>query len=398
MVFFRRRPPQTVTLQPLTPPEGASYLAAISLREALSTPGFVGKLSALGHWWPNSRLARTLARYSNRDGDLLAGGMALTILISITAALTVALTLFMAILGNYPALQVSVFEAINNALPGLLKTPTSNGIVDPQDFIRTDIINLPNAIGLLIAAWTGLGVVGRLGRSIRAMFGVVTTPEMYLMTIVRNLIGALALLISIVAGSGIGLVIDLFGERLLHLLHIANYSLSDRLLTIASYAIPFIIHILVFWVVIRFVSGIRVPRRDLITGLIMMSAMALALRIIGAGVVASARGPVLATAATLVTLILWINIQMRLTLMIAAWMANPPRAIPINKPETLHFHETPNYVTMSVPTTLEWPRHEFTGELAPAPLPAKLPKDFAPYFGPKPGRTLKSWLFGPRER
>lgn len=400
MPLFRRKktPAPVVQVRPFTPPNGASYMSDITLKEALTTPGLLAKLQALGTWWPNSRLGRGLARYGNRDGDLLAGGMALTILISLTAALTVALTLFMAVLGNYPSLQEGVFAAINEALPGILKTGDGKGIIDPQDLVRTDIVNIPNAVGLLIAAWTGLGVVGKLGRSIRTMFGVVILPEAYIKTLLRSLLGAMALLVSVVVGSGIGLVVDLYGERLFALANLENSMVAQKALTALSYAIPFLIHMLVSWVLIRVVAGIRAPKYDLVVGLLVMSSVAILLRVLGAGLVASAKGPLLTTAATLVTLILWINLQMRMTLMVAAWMANPPRAVPVTAPEQMRFYETPNYVTMSDPATLAWPRHDFTGELEPAPEAPELPQDYQPYFGPEPRRTFKSWLLGPREK
>lgn len=387
-----------VEMPVMTPPEGAAYITPITLREALSEPGFFNKLKALGVWWPNSRLARTLARYGNRDGDLLAGGMALTILVSLTAALTVALTIFMAVLGNYPGLRTSVVDSIDATLPGVLTTAEKPGMIDPNDLVRTDIVNVTNIVALLIATWTGLGVVGKMGRSIRTMFGVVILPESFLKTQARNILGGLSLLISILLGSGIGFFIDLFGYRILDWLGLDSSLWSQILLNVTAYGLPFGIHIVVSWILIRLVAGIRPPKRDLVWGVLLMSAVALLLRILGTGVVASVKGPILAAAATLVTLILWINIQMRMTLMVSAWIANPPRAIPVSSPEETRFLETPNYVTMSEPHTLEWPRHEYTGEVAPAPKAPELPDSFEPYFGPKQRRTFLRWFFGAPEK
>lgn len=395
---MKSRNDAVVEMPTMTPPDGASYISPITLREALATPGVMAKLGALGLWWPNTRLARALARYGNRDGDLLAGGMALTILVSLTAALTVALTIFMAVLGNYPGLRTSVVESIDTVLPGVLTTPDKPGMINPDDLVRTDVVNMTNIIALLIATWTGLGVVGKMGRSIRTMFGVVILPESFLKTQARNILGGLALLISILLGSGIGFFIDIFGYRILDWLSLDSSLWSQLLLNLTAYGLPFGIHILVSWILIRLVAGIRPPKRDLVWGVILMAAIALLLRVLGTGVVASVKGPILAAAATLVTLILWINIQMRVTLMVSAWIANPPRAIPVTSPEETRFLETPNYVTMSEPHTLEWPRHEYTGEIAPAPKAPELPDNFEPYFDPKPRRTFLRWFFGAPEK
>lgn len=378
-------------------PVTASHLVAPSLREALSAPTVGEKLTQLMQWWPTTRLARTLERYFGVDGDLMASGLALTILISLTAALTVVWTIFMAVLGTYDEIREATLEAIASNLPGLIDTPSSPGLVNPDDLVSSSAWTPTSIVAFLVMAWTGTGLVGRLGRSLRTVFGLVVLPESIVKFYLRNLVGAIFLALALLLGVGVGLVVDVARDWLFGVLSIELTPLTGVLVWVVSLIVPFFVNMGVGFILIQVVAGIRPPKKDLLWGLVLMAAASTLLRVAGTSVVSSVSGPLLTTATTLVTLVLWINLQMRLTLMVAAWMANPPRALPISDPEHMRFEERPNYVTMSVPATLEWPRHMITGDLAPAPIPPSLPSSPLPFFDLKPARTLRSWLFGPSE-
>lgn len=91
------------------------------------------------------------------------------------------------------------------------------------------------------------------------------------------------------------------------------------------------------------------------------------LRQLGTRAVGSVRGPLLTSATAVLTLILWINLVMRVLLLVCAWMANPPRPVPVTTPDEVHFRDSPNFVTLSSPDTLDWPHQAVTGQVQPIP-------------------------------
>ncbi len=381
----------------MTSPTTADYLRERSFVEAISTPGFSDKLNALMEWWPTSRISRAVARYFGRDADLMASGLALTILVSLTAALTVGLTIFMALLGSHEELRNSIFDSINSAFPGLLSTATTDGLVDPEIFIAESAFTLTSIIAFLVMTWTGLSLVGRMGNALRMIFGIAVTPEAFHITLLRNLAGAMGLVLSLILASGLGIIVDFSDSHLLNFLGLGGSVVGAFLIRASSYIIPFIVHMWVGWLLIRVVAGIRVPSVDLRQGLILMAITSTLLRILGTGVVTSVSGPILATATTLITLVLWINVQMRATLFIAAWMANPPRPFPLSSVDEMRFTECPNYVTMSKPETLKWSFHELTGHLSPQATEDSIAELQFHTETQKKGRTFWKWLFGPSE-
>lgn len=341
-------------------------LASPTLCEVLGRAGLSAKVDGLGQWWKATRIARALARFTQSNGPLLTGGMALTTLVSLTAALTVAVTGFMLLLGDNEQLRSAFFSSIETVIPNLFITDDSpQGLVDPSVFILSDALSITGCVALIVMVWTTMGVVGQLGHSIRAMFSIGVLPGSPLTRIFRNALGAGSLAVGLVLSAGLSVVVTFAGDWLLESIGLTGTFVSTLLLRILTESVGFLMYILVTWMIIHVVAAVRVPRRDLVSGLIIIGAISMVLRILGTSVVGSVRGPLLATATTLITVVLWINLQVRVVLMVCAWMANPPRPFLPDRAVQMHFDETPNYVTLSAPHTLSWPHSVVSGEIMP---------------------------------
>ena len=78
------------------------------------------------------RLLRAFQRYGVAKGALLSGGIAYSAIFSIAAALTISITAFMAVLGSNEELRNTVFNGINDAMPGILQTEEDpSGLISP---------------------------------------------------------------------------------------------------------------------------------------------------------------------------------------------------------------------------------------------------------------------------
>ena len=345
-------------------PIDAPHLSGPSLLDTLRTPGPSAKVRALSDWWARSRVGRTLARYGLANGGLLSSGMALTTLLSLTAALTVGWTVFMRALGRDKTMRDGILSALDAALPGLVTTPTSKGLIDPDSLVVTSALTPTSVIGFLVMVWTAMSLVGSMASSIRAMFQLTSTPQPFWATLGRNLLGVLGVGFSVVLGAGLGVLVDVFGGWTTA--HVGGGNAGIGALRLAAALAGALVYALVTVLLVRVVAGVRVPRRDLAWGALMVAAASTVLRMLGTTAVSSVSGPLLTTATTLITLVLWINLQVRVVLTVSAWMANPPRPQPVDDPAQVHFRECPNFVTMSVPETLSWGHHPITGAVAPS--------------------------------
>ncbi|MFV0535130.1 MAG: YihY/virulence factor BrkB family protein [Cumulibacter sp.] len=328
-------------------------------------------------WWQQTRLARALGRYSVAHGALLTKGVAYSSLFSIFAGLVVAFSIFMALLGSNTELRDAVLQGVDAALPGVIDTG-SGGLVTPQSlqFDPSGSI-IAAVIGFLLLINTALGVMSSLRIGIGAMFGIIMKAQNAIFARLRALAGFVVLAVAVVLTSALGVVVGTAGTALADLVGLGESPVTQFVIRVAVIALAFGVDMAVAVFLIRGLGGVRPPKRDLLTGAGITAFAAGVIRYLGTSIVGSvADNPVLASAAALITLLLWVNLVVMVFLMACAWTANPPAALVIDDRVVTHATETPNYVTQSDPNTLDWQHDPITGRVQPDDPPPQ-----PPYWG-----------------
>lgn len=299
----------------------------------------------------STRFMRAFGRFTQNRGPLLAAGIAYMGLFSLTAGLTVGWTTFSGILTRRPLFKASVIEAVNTQIPGLLRSPeTPNGIVDPDTLVSTPGTATAGWIALGIAIVTASTVIWYLGLALRSMFGLADVKERLLPAYLGRIIGLFVLIAGVVA---IGVLMT--AATFLHTWVRETFGHGAATgFEIGTLLIPFAIDMIVFIAMVRLVARVRPLRRDLFMGALLAAIASTLLRTLGTSVITGVRGPVLATAASLVTIMLWLNFLGWITLYVAAWTANPPPPSTPRLATDAHQLARPNYVTLSAPATLTW--------------------------------------------
>lgn len=321
----------------------------------------------LGEWFQHTRVGRMNGRYGAVRGAQLAGGIAYVGLFSVFAGLTIAVTVFMQMLGGRERLREAVFENVAEALPGILQTEDDpDGLVSPDSLVLDAGLSLTGAIATVALLLSAIGVMGSLAGSIRAVFGLAKPPRNAVLAKVTDLLGFLFLAVSVVVTAALGIVAGTAGTWMVETLELPN-GWGQVLVRGLGLLSAFGVDMVVFAYLMRQLAGARPPRRDLWRGAAIGAVGTGVLRVAGTSLIGSADNPVLAAGATVVTLLLWVNLAARLMLYVAAWTANPPVRFeaPVS-PEELHLREQPNYVTLSAPHTLAWDYDAYTGQVQPA--------------------------------
>ncbi|WP_448071374.1 YihY/virulence factor BrkB family protein [Georgenia yuyongxinii] len=310
-----------------------------------------------------SRAGRTLARYAVARGGLLAGGIAYSALFSIFAALAISFTLFTAALGRNEELRRTVVGALNDALPGIVDDG-SGGLLKPDQLIVDTAVSPAGIVAAVVLLWTALSVMAAIKSSIRAMFGIVAPPENAVAAKARDLAGFLALTLGVLVTAVLSLVAGTLGTAVLDALGVRG-AVAGLLLRALGLAAALVVDWAVFLMLFRVTAGVRPLRRDLLLGTLLGAVAAGVLRLLGTTVVGSVDDPLLASFAAIVTLLLWVNLLARVTLLVASWTANPPAPAKPETAEEVHLDDRPNYVTESAPATLEWDHQPVTGTVLP---------------------------------
>lgn len=313
------------------------------------------------------RVMRGLTRYGSARGGLLSGGIAYSGLFSVAAALTIAWTVFMAVLGSNEKLRQDVLEGVDATLPGIVDTGNGGGMIKPDSLVLDSAINLTSIIAFGVLLWTAISTMGAIATAIRAMFGISVVQENTIIVYLRSFGGFVVLAIGVLASSLLTAGAGVLGHQILRTLSIEG-TFGGLFLRLLTFAVSLGVDMLVIAFLVRVMAGVRVVRRDLWLGCLIAGIGTSAIRILGTSAVGSvSNNALLASVAAIATLLLWLNLGARILLMACSFMANPPRPVKIESPEKVHYKETPNYITLSAPHTLDWPHNPITGNVTPEP-------------------------------
>ena len=338
------------------------------IKAALKKPKFTQKYAALFLIWQHTRIGRALYRYQYQRGRLAAGGISFMAIFSLAAAVTVGWTIFAHFFASNPDFQNTVIESINRMLPGILQDPETgtDGLINP-DTMKIGLGNLVTGIiAFGVAVYSATRIVRYISEGIRSMFGLLAYPKSFFLVYPRYLLGLTLLLLTVVATAALSVAQTWLDEWLTETLHLRRPLAESMTFDLATVLIPMAVNLVTFYLMVRFVADVRVPPRTLWIGAAAFALVSAVLMGAGTLVLGSSKNPLIVAAATVGTLMLWINIVARAAMMICAWMANPPAVIARVEPDEIMARHTPNYVSMSDPDTLEWPFHPISGDLIPA--------------------------------
>ncbi len=325
------------------------------------------------------RIVRAMTRYTTARGNLLAGGIAFSGLFSVAAALTIAWTVFMSLMGSNLALRRNVLNGIDAALPGIIQfSPGDGGIVKPDDLVLDTAINVTSVIAFFVLLWSAIATMGAMANAIRSMFGIWVVKENIGILYLRNFAGFIILAIGVLASSLLTTAAGVLGNQILELINVTG-TIGGYALRTLTFAVSLGVDMLVIAFLVRVMASVRVIKKDLWIGCLIAAVGTSAIRVLGTSVVGSVSdNALLASVAVIATLLLWLNLGARILLIACTFMANPPRPYKVAEAEELHFTETPNYITLSAPHTLEWNSNPVTGAVAPTRSPEEPEEEEAP--------------------
>ncbi|WP_432488207.1 YihY/virulence factor BrkB family protein [Kineococcus sp. SYSU DK018] len=275
---------------------------------------------------------RAYQRYGDARGNVLAGGIAYFAFFSVFPALAVALTLLGFTMQGFPEVRdyvvQNLVEGVDDYLPGLVHPgqrpagPETNGIyIDEYLDDTTLTVSLLVSLGTLL--FTGLGWVDAMRRGIRAVFGEAARAGNPVLLKVRDLA------VLVVIGLGVALSVTSVvltrgaGEWLLGVLDVESTTAGQWLLSAAGFVVAFCIDTATFLAVFRVLPGANVPLRHLLSGALLGGVGIGLLKQFGIGIAGrSAQGnEFLGAAASIVVILVLMNLIGRLILLAAAWAA-----------------------------------------------------------------------------
>ncbi|WP_435299575.1 YihY/virulence factor BrkB family protein [Timonella sp. A28] len=275
-------------------------------------------------WWQRTRLARALRKFTLANGTILAGGITYRAVFSLVAALTISFTVFVRFVGDDEDLRQQVVETVNTAVPGLIDDGDTPGLLPVDALVMSSGMTFASIAASLILLWSVVTAMDSVRSSVRVMFSLPPKGAGAVTAKLRSFIGfvavAAAVLLSSVAGVVLNSAVQFFDR------YIDVGSLDTVLVTLGSYVVTVCLDMLAYFLVIRVLASIKVTFRDFLWGAGVVAVGFAIIRFLGTSfVVGSASNNALfASAAVIVTILIWLYLCARILLTAAAITANPP--------------------------------------------------------------------------
>lgn len=285
------------------------------------------RVVSLMSWWKASRLGRAFRQYGLANGALLSGGITYKALFSLFAALTIGFTAFARVLGSDQELLESVVGGINNAIPGLITTPDTQGILQMDALVLSSSVNLASVVAVLVLLWSVITCMDAIRSSVRVMFALPPQGDSAVKAKIRGLIAFVGVGIGVLLSSVIGLLASSIGRIIDDSVDLGQFGAVG--LKLFTFAVSAAFDVAVFFLIVRLLSSVKAPQKDLLFGGLIAAGGFAVIRALGTSIVTGSanNNPLFATGAVLVTILVWLYLCARILLTAAAFTANTPSAL-----------------------------------------------------------------------
>ncbi|UAJ80506.1 YihY/virulence factor BrkB family protein [Leifsonia sp. ZF2019] len=291
------------------------------IKERLEKP--VERVSLVAKWVQALRPYRVYINYSHSDGNLRAAGMGFQALFAIFAAVWLGFSVAGLWLTSNPDIYEALVALINRAVPGLIATPTSQGVVDTSQLEQATSFGWAGAIAAVGLLWTAIGWLYYTRQAVRAVFGLSRDTTNYVLQKIRDLFLALGFGLVFVFSATLTIVSTQALTFFLDLIGLPSDSVATGLVTrISSLIVSVALNIVTLGAMFRVMARVAIPWRNLFFGVLLGASILAGLSVLGGVLLGGAtKNPLLATFAVFIGLLLWFNLVSRVILLSASWIA-----------------------------------------------------------------------------
>ncbi|MFS0867736.1 YihY/virulence factor BrkB family protein [Microbacterium sp. 179-B 1A2 NHS] len=276
-------------------------------------------LARIVAWTLSLRIVRAYLRYGEHRGAMLADSVTYRTLFSVFAGVLLGFSVAALWLAGNPQAWDALIDAVDNVIPGLVGT---GGLIDPDDLAEPLALSFAGALSLLGLVGAAIGAIGSLRTALRTIADKVHDDTFFLLVMLRNLglaiaIGAgliAAAAATIVGTAGVGIIADL--------LRVSEDAPVTRIL---SGGVAVVVTFLLDTAAVAFLfltlSGVKAPARVLWTGAVLGGIGLTVLQQLSSLFVGGASSnPLLASFASLIALLLWINLSSQVILIASSYI------------------------------------------------------------------------------
>lgn len=287
---------------------------------------FLARAKSLKEWFDRTHPGRTVKRVGEGNGNILAGGIAYLSLTSLAAALVIGITISTYLVQVNANWNEAFYGFIDDTIPGVIKSCSGTectGLVDPTTIKPQTLTGVVGLISFLILMNTATRYFSALRTGTLAMLDREAASPVK--GKLKDFGALLALLVVVLLGVVLQVAASQFSQVIAGWL--SDQPLSEWIVRGPAFAVGVLVDMAFVALAIVVLGGYRGPRRPLIWTLLVAAVVIGILRQAVSLVVAGvANNPVLAGAAAIITIMIFVNFIARIILYAAAWLGTLSRS------------------------------------------------------------------------
>lgn len=291
-----------------------------SRSESPARPGIVERVTGpIIAWALGRRLVRAALLYSERRGPMLADSVTYRALFSVFAGVLLGFSVAALWLAGNPVAWQAIIDAVQSVVPGLIG---EGGVIDTDALKAPATLSIAGVISLVALLGSALGAIGSLRTAVRILAGTAHDDILWIWVLLRNLGLALAIGLSFVAAAFLTFAGQLGVTWLSGLLGLSEDSpvvlWGVRAL---SLLVVFALDAALIAGIFRVLSGVRASAPSLWVGALFGAVGLLVLQeLSGLFIGGATSNPLLASFASLLALLIWLNFSAQVILIACAYV------------------------------------------------------------------------------
>ncbi|WP_311243285.1 YhjD/YihY/BrkB family envelope integrity protein [Microbacterium sp. WCS2018Hpa-23] len=283
-------------------------------------PGLIARVSAAAiRWALTRRPIRAFLLYSERRGPMLADSVTYRALFSVFAGVLLGFSIAALWLAGNPDAWQAIIAAVQSVIPGLIG---DGGIIDPSDLEAPVSLSIAGAISVIALTGSALAAVGSLRTAVRLLAGTAQADILFIWVMLRNLLLAIGIGLAFVAAAAVTFIGRIGITWIAGLLGISDDSATATWsIRIVSLLVVLALDTALIAGVFRLLSGTRPSARSLWTGALLGGIGLLVLQeLSGLFIGGATSNPLLASFASLLALLIWLNLSTQVILISCAYI------------------------------------------------------------------------------
>lgn len=284
------------------------------------SPGAIARLSRNAiRWALERRPVRAVLLYSERRGPMLADSVTYRALFSVFAAVLLGFSIAALWLAGNPEAWRAIIDAVQSVVPGLIG---DGGVIDPDDLRVPLSLSLAGLVSAVALAGSALSAVGSLRTAVRVISGTAQDDILFIWVMLRNLLLAVGVAVLFVASAAVTFVGRLGITWITGLIGLdADSPVATWSVRIVSLVVVLALNTVLIAGVFRLLSGVSASARSLWSGALAGGVGLLVLQELSSLFVGGATSnPLLASFASLLALLIWLNLSTQVILVSCAYI------------------------------------------------------------------------------